>query len=75
MLDRPSVTGAYAFVITPGTRTIFDVECWLYPRVAINKMGVAPLTSMFLFGPSDRRHAFDDFRDAAHDSDGLEIWC
>jgi glucan biosynthesis protein len=35
--------------------------------------GLAPLTSLFAFGPNDRV-GIDDFRTAAHDSDGLAIW-
>jgi glucans biosynthesis protein len=36
-------------------------------------VGIAPLTSMFLFGPGF--HRFDrDFRPAVHDSDGLAIY-
>ena len=34
--------------------------------------GIAPLTSMFLFDASNRAR-FDDFRNAVHDSDGLQI--
>src|SRR3546814_2878479 len=36
------------------------------------KIGFAPLTSMFLYGDVNR-HAFDDFREAVHDSDGLKM--
>jgi periplasmic glucans biosynthesis protein len=35
--------------------------------------GLAPMTSMFVFGPNDRL-GVDDFRPAVHDSDGLAIW-
>ena len=31
------------------------------------------MTSMFFFGPNDRKD-FDDFRPAVHDSDGLAIY-
>ena len=34
--------------------------------------GLAPMTSMFFFGPNDRKDV-DDFRPAVHDSDGLAI--
>ncbi|MET0546174.1 MAG: glucan biosynthesis protein [Caulobacterales bacterium] len=73
LLDSPSLTGAYTFKITPGDDTVMEVDARLFPRVAIDKMGVAPLTSMFLFSPGDRRR-FDDFRQGVHDSDGLLIW-
>ncbi len=71
-LDSPSISGAYSFVITPGASTVFHVECQLYPRRDIADAGIAPLTSMFLFGPGDRRRV-DDFRGAVHDSDGLQM--
>jgi glucans biosynthesis protein len=72
LLDSPSTTGAYRFVITPGTETIMDVDVTLFPRVPLDSIGIAPLTSMFLFDESDRTR-IDDFRDEVHDSDGLQI--
>ena len=70
MLDSPSVAGAYRFVITPGVNTVFDVQATLFPRARIEAAGLAPLTSMYLFGPEQPRR-FDDFRPEVHDSDGL----
>ncbi len=72
LLDGPSITGAYRFTVTPGTSTVFDVEANLFPRHRIARGGLAPQSSMFLFGAQDRR-AVDDFRNEVHDSDGLEI--
>ena len=72
LLDSRSVAGAYRFVIRPGDHTVFDVEARLYPRGPLATAGVAPLTSMFLFGPSSPKR-FDDFRPAVHDSDGLAM--
>lgn len=73
LLDGPSVAGAYRFAITPGEASVFEVEARLYPRRDILNGGAAPQTSMFLFGPADRSQD-PDFREAVHDSDGLEIW-
>ncbi len=73
LLDSPSVTGAYSFVIQPGLSTTMDVDATLFPRKNINKLGVAPLTSMFLFGENNK-HLFDDHRPEVHDSDGLLVW-
>ncbi|MEQ8964742.1 MAG: glucan biosynthesis protein [Azospirillaceae bacterium] len=73
LLDGPSVAGAYRFAIRPGATTEMDVDAALFPREAIDLFGVAPLTSMYLFGPADRGDV-DDFRPAVHDSEGLEIW-
>ena len=70
LLDSKSAAGSYRFTIRPGATTIFDVEMALYPRVDVPHGGLAPLTSMFLFGPNDRA-GVADFRPQVHDSDGL----
>ena len=72
LLDSPSVTAAFRFVIKPGEDTVFDTQVTLIPRVDLDQVGVAPLTSMFLFDSNDR-HRVDDWRPAVHDSDGLWI--
>jgi glucans biosynthesis protein len=72
LLDSPSTTGAFRLQITPGEQTAFDVDARLFPRTELKTAGIAPLTSMFLFGPSAARR-FDDFRRAVHDSDGLQM--
>jgi glucans biosynthesis protein len=73
LLDSPSVSGAYRFVIEVGDTLIMDVDAALYPRKQIDRIGIAPGTSMYLFGQNDRRVAFD-WRPQIHDSDGLQIW-
>ena len=70
LLDSPSVTGAYRFDLTPGAPTALEVDARIYARHDVRKLGVAPLSSMFLYGP-ERTPAFDDFRPQVHDSDGL----
>jgi glucans biosynthesis protein len=70
LLDSPSVAGAYRFVISPGVNTRFDVTASLFPRVPLVAAGLAPLTSMYLFGAEQPRR-FDDFRPQVHDTDGL----
>ena len=72
LLDSKSAAGSYRFTIRPGSTTIFDVEAALYPRVQLPHSGVAPLTSMYFFGPN-QRPAQPDFRPEVHDSDGLYI--
>jgi glucans biosynthesis protein len=72
LLDSPSTTGVYQFTLTPGAETIIQVEAAIFPRVEIGKVGIAPLTSMFMFDPGDRA-GIDDFRTAVHDSNGLQI--
>ena len=61
LLDSKSVSGAYAFKITPGTNTVMDIKSVLFPRKDIKKLGIAPLTSMFLFGENNKNQ-FDDYR-------------
>jgi glucans biosynthesis protein len=72
LLQSRSVVGAYTFKARPGAETIVDVQATLFPRVDLAAFGIAPLTSMFLFDATNRGR-FDDFRDAVHDSDGLEM--
>lgn len=72
LLDSKSVAGAYTFVITPGVATTVDVETTLFPRVDIDNIGIAALTSMFYFDASNRVQ-FDDHRNAVHDSNGLQM--
>ena len=72
VLDGPSVTGVYTFDIENGDVTVMDVEATIYPRKAISHVGIAPLTSMFLFDETNRNR-FDDFRPAVHDSEGLSV--
>lgn len=72
LLDSPSVAGAYRFVIHPGLQTTMDVTADLFIRHTVEKFGVAPLTSMFFHGENGPKNV-DDFREEAHDSDGLLI--
>ena len=72
LLDSPSVTGAYRFAIQPGTATLMDVDVTLYPRKPLQHVGLAPLTSMYIAGPAQRRIT-GDYRPSLHDSEGLSI--
>ena len=73
LLDSPSVAGAYRFDIMPGDTLTMDLDVALYPRKQIERLGIAPLTSMFQTGENDRRKA-NDWRPEIHDSDGLSMW-
>ncbi|WP_020178388.1 glucan biosynthesis protein [Methylopila sp. M107] len=73
LLDSRRVAGAYRFIIRSGEITTVDVELTLFAREKLGHVGVAPMTSMFLFGPNDRI-GFDDVRGEVHRSDGLQIW-
>jgi len=73
LLDSVSVTGAYRFVILPGKETVFEVTSRLFLRKSVEKIGIAPLTSMFFYGENVSQRPIDDFRPEIHDSDGLSI--
>ena len=73
LLNSPSVTGAYSFRIKHGAPARIKVEAAIYPRETLEHVGLAPLTSMFLFDETNRSR-FDDFRSAVHDSEGLMVW-
>lgn len=70
LLNSPSLTGAYRFVITPGVETVMQVKATLYCRKNPAVLGIAPLTSMYLHGENSG-WSRDDFRPEVHDSDGL----
>jgi glucans biosynthesis protein len=72
LLDSRRISGAYHFVATPGDVTRIAVDSHLFLREPIEKLGIGPLTSMFLRGENTRRW-FDDFRPETHDSDGLLV--
>jgi len=73
LLDSPSVAGAYRFVIDATEPLTMDIDAALYPRKQIERLGIAPGTSMFLVGKNDRR-VDNDWRPEIHDSDGLQVW-
>ncbi|MDY6829346.1 MAG: glucan biosynthesis protein [Pseudomonadota bacterium] len=74
LLDGPSLAGAYRFVWQrPETGPISaEVDAVLFPRQAIDRLGIAPLTSMYWYGEGDR-HRGDDWRPEVHDNDGLAL--
>lgn len=72
LLDSRSVAGAFEFVLKPGDDTLVATRAALIPRRDLADVGIAPLTSMFWFGPGDRG-GFDDYRPAVHDSEGLQM--
>ncbi|KHK01496.1 glucan biosynthesis protein [Desulfovibrio sp. TomC] len=73
LLDSDSLTGAYAFTIAPGRETVMDVTSRIFPRTPIKKLGIAPLTSMFLYGENSLPGSRMDWRPEVHDSDGLLV--
>ncbi len=72
LLNGPSLTGAYRFLIHPGTVTRIRMRVRLFFRATPRVVGVAPLTSMFFYGRGTPRPT-GEWRPAVHDSDGLEM--
>ena len=73
LLDSPSITGAYRMEAIRGDGVTMIVDARLFPRREIERIGIAPLTSMFWYGKHNRKMGFD-WRPEVHDSDGLAIW-
>ncbi|WP_018914499.1 glucan biosynthesis protein D [Thiomonas sp. FB-6] len=81
LLDGPSLSGAYEIDTrwNVGKDMVQEVRCALFPRRAIQRLGIAPQTSMFLYDQTradgmPRAHPIGDWRPEVHDSDGLAIW-
>jgi glucans biosynthesis protein len=71
LLESPGVVGAYEFTIRPGEETKVGVSARVWRRHGIQKLALAPLTSMFMWNPETQ--PADDPRPSVHDSDGLLI--
>lgn len=70
LIDGEHLTAAFRLKLMPANTTSLDVDLHLFTRKPIRKLGLAPITSMFLFGaePDPR---FQDERPEVHDNDGL----
>lgn len=71
LLESPRATGAYRFEVKPGSETVTEVRSRLFLRSGVATLGIAPLTSMFMFGENQPHRT--DFRPEVHDSDGLMV--
>jgi glucans biosynthesis protein len=73
LLDSPSAAGAWRFV-NRRSPTAFtqEVSLVLSLRKDVERLGFAPLTSMFWYGEGSRDKAVD-WRPEIHDSDGLAV--
>ena len=72
LLNSESVTGAYRFRIRPEANVAVSVRARLFAREDVTRLGLAPLTSMFMWGENSVRRR-DDHRPQVHDSDGLLV--
>lgn len=72
LIDSESASGAVRMTFRPGDISIVDLELTLFPRVAIEHVGLGGMGSSYLFGPNDRR-GVDDARPAVFESKGLQM--
>lgn len=73
LLDGPSVTGAYRFLCWRKEHVEMEVSARLFMRREVERLGIAPLTSMFWYSEYGMRYR-EDWRPEVHDSDGLQLW-
>ncbi|HLS69575.1 MAG TPA: glucan biosynthesis protein [Kiloniellales bacterium] len=73
LLDGPSLTGAFRFLCWRKQHVEMEVAARLFLRQDIERLGIAPLTSMFWYAEYGRRYR-EDWRPEVHDSDGLQLW-
>ncbi|HEY1752288.1 MAG TPA: glucan biosynthesis protein [Caulobacteraceae bacterium] len=74
LMDGPSVAGAFRIACQRShAGLVQDITAELSFRAPLQRLGVAPLTSMYWYGQTDRTPA-DDWRPQIHDSDGLALW-
>ena len=72
-MDGPSISGAYRFRLNPGNETTrIHVDAKLYFRDRPGKVGIAPITSMWMWGDGLKGPP-KDLRPSVHDSDGLLV--
>ena len=72
VFDSPSLSGHMDFRIRSGDDAVADISVTIFPRIDIDDIGIAPLTSMYLKGAL-RGAVSDDFRPRVHDSDVLFV--
>jgi periplasmic glucans biosynthesis protein len=73
LLDSPSIAGAFRMEAIRREGAFMSIQAHLFPRVDIERVGIAPLTSMFWHGKHNRGVALD-WRPEVHDSNGLALW-
>lgn len=73
LLEGPSITGAYRFVMRRDKAVTMEVDSRIFLRRDVARLGLAPLTSMFWFSETMKPTGID-WRPEVHDSDGLAMW-
>lgn len=81
LFDGTNAAGALRWVIQPGPSTVAKIDAVIFLRGPVERVGLAPLTSMFLHDQNNHI-PFRDFRPEVHDCDALlvhtaanEWWC
>lgn len=72
LIDSESLTGAYRFTLRPGEATIIDTESTLFPRVAVDSLGLATMSATHISGPIDERRNYD-IRPSVSEVGGLQM--
>ena len=70
LLDGESIVGYYKFILSPSKVTEIEVHAEVALRKPVQKLGIAPLTSMFFYGENSRGKKLSLYPEV-HDSDGL----
>lgn len=73
LLSGPSVAGAFRFTMKRSAGVLMEVEQALWLRKDVERLGIAPLTSMYWYSETRKATAVD-WRPEVHDSDGLALW-
>ncbi len=73
LLEGPSITGAYRFLMQREKAVLMDIDARLFLRRDVQRLGLAPMTSMFWFSETVKPTEID-WRPEVHDSDGLALW-
>ncbi|MGB0085817.1 MAG: glucan biosynthesis protein D [Rhodomicrobiaceae bacterium] len=73
LLDSPSICGAYRIRATREHGAITAIDLVLHARRNVDRLGIAPLGSMYWYSKLNRDQA-RDWRPEIHDSDGLAMW-
>ena len=72
LLDSESVSGVFSYTIRNGDVTLIDTEAAIFPRVALDNVGLAGMQGTYLFSLTERRN-IDDFRPSVYEVRGLQM--
>ncbi|MCB1177772.1 MAG: glucan biosynthesis protein, partial [Leptospiraceae bacterium] len=72
LMDGKSAVGAFQFKAYPGKTTMIHVKATITLRKKVDRLGIAPLTSMYWYGENSETPHYGSYPEV-HDSDGLLI--